>query len=430
MNCENAKQYYYEYLEQKSTVPVDVSAHLSQCRHCVEEIERLQEALGRSDQPQRSFEPGFLQLHYGLLDQWVSCDAVKPFLPSLLTTVFSDKNQTPVTAHIENCCQCQKNLDAISSLELTSLQLMSASRYLASEEEGASEFSRPVQDVLRGIAAQHHCDVRTRMSLVSPSADSSDATWISDSYTVDVKHRAAQTANRRRIHRRFAMPTFVTGSIAAAILFIVMLSLPPAVVKGLALAEVYQSLNDVKNVHIRVFSEELQEIQSIWISESLDARLFQQQEETVFWDERTGEIYRKGADSTQLVSRFNDDAKLDRPWGLLPFNHISELPADKQWVYIEDTVIEGVPMQIYELTWQESSGQICIQKKWRGYLDIHTHLPYRIEWTEKVSDDYPEVMLVTEISYPTDEEFMETLRQDGFRLTFYGSQTDLLVITP
>lgn len=430
MNCESVKQYYYEYLEQESSVPADVSVHLSQCQQCREEIERLREALGCQDQHHRSPEPEFLQLHYRLLDQWASCDAIKPLLPSLLTAVFSTKNQTPVTAHIENCCLCQKNLDDIVSLQLSFSQLMSASRYLAGEEEGLSEFGSAAQDVLKGIAAQRHRDVLTRMSLVPQSADPSDATWISDSYTVDVKHRVAKTPDRRPTRSKLAVPTFVTGGIAAAILFVIMLTLPPTAVKGLDLAQVYQSLEDVKNVHIQVFSEDLQEIRNIWISEGLQARLFQQEESTVYWDERTGEIYQKDADLVQLVSQI-DGETLDRPWGLLPFNHISELPVDWQWGYVADAVIDGLQVQIYELTWQEPrSNQQSIQKKWRGYLDIHTHLPYRIEWTEKADKKSPDIQWIMEVRYPTDAECLETIQQDGFRLISYGTQADLFEMVP
>lgn len=429
MDCKKAKLYYYEFLEAESSVPAQVSEHLSQCKHCAGEIKRLREALERPSQPAQSLEPEFLQLHYRLLDQWVACDTVMPLLPSLLAATFSANNPTPVTAHLEKCPRCRENLEKITALQLNGTQLMSASRYLAGEGEDAAGLSSDQQQTLEQIKVQCGEGVQTRMSLEQPFADASEAAWVSDAYTVDVKGRAVKVTPRAK-RNRLLIPACATGTIAAAVLFVIMLTLSPTVVEALDLTTVYKSLETVNNVHIRTFSQDLKEVQSIWISESLKARIFKQAGETVFWDELTGEVIRKEANSAQFISPLNSDAKLARPWGLLPFNHISELPADKQWTYIEDTVINAVPVQVYELTWQESSGSISIQKKWRGYLDIQTHLPYRIEWSEKVGENYPETRWDTEVTYPTDDQFQEILQQHGFRLTFYGAQTDLWVMTP
>ncbi len=406
MNCEDFRPYYFEYLTDASSVPDDVTAHLSQCTQCQAEMDRLRNALDQKPQNHNP-EAEFLKLHYQLLDQWVSCDKIKPLLPSLLAVNFSGRNATPVTAHLEKCDQCQKNLDELAALELTFPQLMKASRYLASEED-LSDFDHSAQDTLKTLKFQHPADLQTRMSLKSASANVAEEQWLSDAYTIEVKHQA-QSVTSRPMGRRQAIQAFTAAGIAAAVLLAVILTIPPATVEALDITQVYQRLEQVKNAHIQVFSESGEEINTIWISESLKARLFRQPEQTVFWNEQTGDIFCKQADTVELVSH-GDVPQLVKPWGLLPFKHISELPANRQWAYIADTEIDGKTVQIYEMTWQQKS----IRKTWRGYLDIHTHLPYRIEWTETVSDNFPSQQWVMKVSYPSDEECQQVFRQSGF----------------
>ena len=421
MNCENAKLYYFEYLEGELTIPADASEHLSQCPHCAGEIERLRETFASQAPSGQTLEPEFLQLHYQLAGQWVSCETVRPLLPSLLVASFSANHLTPVTAHVDQCDRCRTHLEAVSSLGLNRTQLLCVSRYWAGQDDALEGFDEAQRKVLEEIRTHSGQCVRTRMSLNEVSDQASEGAWISDAYTLDVKQPAVKTAPRRPQRHRFAVSAYVTGGIAAAVLLVVMLTLPPSVAKALDLTQVYQSLESVKNVHVRVFSEDQQEIQNIWICEGLQARLFQQKESTVYWDERTGEIFRRDRDKdmTTLVSQ-GEHEKLDRPWGLLPFNTIAELPEDRQWGYISDTEIDGVTVQIYELTWRQMRGsQQPIQKKWRGYLDVNTHLPYRIEWTEIVGEDFPAVELIMEVHYPSDEECLEAIQRDGFRLFSY-----------
>ncbi len=422
MNCENAKPYYFEYLEGELTIPADVSEHLSQCRHCADEIERLRETLGAQQPSGQTLKPGFLKLHYQLAGQWVSCDTVRPLLPSLLAANFSANHHTPVTAHVDECDRCRAHLEVLSSLGLNRTQLLRVSRYWAGEADALEDFGAVQREALEQIQVQTGPGIQTRLSLSEQSDRVSEESWISDAYTLDVKRPAVQveaTPRRRPPHHRFALSAYVTGGIAAAVLLVVMLTLPPSVAKAFDLTQVYQSLESVKNVNIRVLSEDQEEIRNIWICEGLQARLFQQQENTVYWDERTGEIFRKDKDSTELISQ-NNQMELNRPWGLLPFTTVAELPVDRQWTYISDTEIEGVTVQIYELTWRQMRGsQQSIQKKWRGYLDINTHLPYRIEWTETVGEDFPAVELIMEVRYPSDEECLEAIQRDGFRLFSY-----------
>lgn len=426
MTCEETKIYYYDCLQGDTVIPEAVSSHIEQCSYCRGEIERLRQMLDSASKRPRSYTSEFLGLHYALAGRWVSCKDVRPLLTSLLAADFSVHNATPVTAHFEHCRQCRQDLEAIAALKLSGTDLMRLSRYFAGEDELLSDFDATIKPVLRDMNSRGRGDVLTRTTLTEKPEGATEGTWLSDMYTVDVKRRRRETAAVRPAGRRVAVPAFVTTGIAAAILFAVMLIIPSEKAQALDLSQVYQGIKNVQNVHIRILSEDFQEVQSIWISEPLQARLFQQEGETVFWDERSGEILQREGGATRLLSHFDNADKLERPWGLLPFKHISELPADKAWTYIKDAEINGVPVQVYELIWAEMG----IHRTWRGYLDIQTHLPYRVEWIEQLSGDFPAITFVTEVYYPTDQECRDVFQQEGFTVSFYGAQQDLVVTIP
>ncbi|MBL7214918.1 MAG: hypothetical protein ISS71_04495 [Phycisphaerae bacterium] len=415
MNCENARLYYYEYLEQNDTIPSDVRSHLEQCLVCQEQLEHLRKVLGQPGPVEKPWRPKYLQLHYRLLDQWISCDIVRPFLPSLLVPQLGMKQQTPVTAHVENCPECQKALKEIASLRLSPSSLIKAARYLADEKEQEVEFDKTTCAVLNKVKYRNISDVLTRMRL-EQTVDA-ECQWLSDSTIVDVERRDAKTVSQRQVLPIRTASVWVAGGIAAAILFAVLLVLPMRDVKALDVEQLYMTLATVRNVHIQKFdgSQEQKELENIWISEGLGAYLFQRGENTVFVNSESGKVYQQHQGTVQLVSQ-GGKMELERPWGLLPFKHISELPADYDWDYISDTVLEGgLNVQVYEWRWKETlSNQAEIQRIWRGYLDIHSHLPYRIESLDKIGDSPAQLIMEMKVTYPSDAECREVFENYHF----------------
>ncbi len=427
MNCENARLYYYDYLEQVDTVPQEARAHLEQCSVCRQELECLREILKKQQPAPKPVNPKYLQLHYELFNRWTSCDVIKPLLPSLLLSGFDLKQQTPVTAHIEKCPQCQKSLKSISSLALSDSQLLKASCYFAGETASVSELDAKAQETLGDVKDKTGSNILTRLRVIS---DNPEQGWVSDSFVVDVEYRHAKLSSRHSTVRRRAVPALLTSGIAAAILFAILLVVPPAPVKGLDLEQIYANLETVKNVHIQILDES-KELRSIWIAEDLQFRLFQQKGSTVFWDERSGKIFRKEEGSIQLISQ-GQQTKLEHPWGLLPFTHISQLPASRDWRHVSDEVLEGgLEVQVYEYTWKETLGsQTVVQRKWRGYLDIHTHLPYKIEWLDKIGGLPYEHVMTMKVTYPSDAEYLEVIQSEGFQELSYGDQHKLFETFP
>ena len=103
--------------------------------------------------------------------------------------------------------------------------------------------------------------------------------------------------------------------------------------------------------------------------------------------------------------------ELERPWGLLPFKQISELPPSYDWGYVSEAALDGDrKVQVYELTWKAIRNQAVIERKWRGYLDSHSHLPYRIEWLDKVGDSPYQLVMTILVGYPSDVECQQVTR--------------------
>ena len=417
MNCETAKFYYYEYLE-NGRVPADVKAHLEACPDCQKELGRLREELDRSDVVDKPWRPAWLQLHYRLLNQWVSCDTVRPFLPSLLASQLGVKRPTPVTAHVENCPTCQKALRQIASLQLKPSDLIKASRYLTGEK---TELADAVHAVLDKIERSEASDVLTRMR--PAQTDDVEHQWLLDSAVIDVEHRSGlKKAIPHRVSRRRVVSIGVAGGIAAAVLFVVFLVIPAGDVKAVDVEHLYMTIDNVRNVHIQKFGGS-KELENIWISEGLGAYLFRQAETAVFVNKRTGKTFRQHQGAMQAVSQ-GGKMELERPWGLLPFKHISQLPASYEWNYITDTVLEGdLKVRIYEWTWMEApTNQLRIKHTWRGYLDVHSYLPYRIECLDKIGDLPEELIMEMKVSYPSDAECREAFERFGFKGLVYGHQ--------
>ena len=251
MNCENARQYYYDYLKKADMVPSDVKGHLEHCPACQKEMDCLREVLGQTHSVEKPYRPKYLQLHYQLLDQWISCDKVRPFLPSLLVPQFAVKQQTPVTAHVENCPECQTALKEIASLGLTSSECVKAARYLAGEQQEAA-LDKQTCAILNKVKNSPASDVWTQMRL--KQTDDIERQWVSDSAIVDVEHRRTiKTVPQHRVSSRHAVSAWVTGGIAAAIVLAVLLVLPAGDIKALDVTQLYANLETVRNVHIQKF---------------------------------------------------------------------------------------------------------------------------------------------------------------------------------
>jgi len=137
-NCTDAQLCYYNFLseEAKGNIPQSVLGHIAKCRHCRDEINRLEALLAQADKDveqsrQSSDIIAILNLHFAYIDKSVTCSTVKPFLPSLAIPTLEISIPTPITAHLDNCRACSDDLLILGNLGLTEKQLYRLGQLLA-----------------------------------------------------------------------------------------------------------------------------------------------------------------------------------------------------------------------------------------------------------------------------------------------------------
>ncbi len=129
--CKQAEPYYYDFLysESRGLIPESIVNHVEQCQHCREQIDKLKAVLSQADglESQQSQVGSavttMLKLHFAYVGKPVTCNIVKPFLPTLLDQTLGMRIPTPIVTHVYDCQQCSGDLDVIRCLNLDRKQL-------------------------------------------------------------------------------------------------------------------------------------------------------------------------------------------------------------------------------------------------------------------------------------------------------------------
>jgi hypothetical protein len=216
---------------------------------------------------------------------------------------------------------------------------------------------------------------------------------------------------------------------AAAILIVALLVFRGSVVNAVGLDRVYEVLEGIKNVYtITSAPQKLEPLKEVWVSKELNVRISKTATKCVLWDLRDKTVKSKSLE-TNLVKteKMSKEAlvharkTMNVPWGLLPFNTIStvrDISDDAIWQQVPDESLNTmIPnTQVYELIWTEKIiGGSIMHNKWRGYLDIKTTLPRRIErWQRLPREDEYELLIATEVVLPTTVEVQAAIRNAGF----------------
>ena len=140
--CAQAHLYYYEYLcgEPRESIPAEILTHIGKCRFCQDEVNRLEIVLADSEECATEGTTNTtsaiitnLRLHFAYTGAFVSCNTIKPFLPSLAIPALEVGVPTPITVHLDKCRQCANDLEAIQQLNLTYKQLCRLGQLFAEE---------------------------------------------------------------------------------------------------------------------------------------------------------------------------------------------------------------------------------------------------------------------------------------------------------
>jgi len=159
--CQQANLYYYDFLfsESRELIPQFIVDHLEHCQHCEEQVSKLKAVLSKTDNFKSEQEKissavaTMLKLHFAYVGKPVTCNVVKPFLPSLLDPALGISIPTPIVTHLYNCQKCSEDLDIIRSLGLNRKQLCRLSQLFADKPSEDEISCSEVQNAIPSIAS-------------------------------------------------------------------------------------------------------------------------------------------------------------------------------------------------------------------------------------------------------------------------------------
>jgi len=467
--CEQAKSFYYNYLtgDGREDIPADLVEHMKNCSQCKLGINKLQTQLieitnnvdKRHEVDAAVLEN--LELHFGWIGRAVSCNVVKTFLPSLAEFTLSVNIPTPITSHIDNCHQCAEDLETICELGLTHKQLYVLKQIYGqvpsngssphkenkgrSQVLGIMDIEKSQADILRRIFEREESGISTVFTAERPTYEEMKAgikekfpDWSIDVQVLSGQETAGWEAvlsgaveksqvRSRGVFSFSGSRSFVRRmSAVAAVLLVSLFVFYGTAVQALDIGQIYAALEKVSNVHIvRYVPESAESIQSIWISQPLNVKMYKGPAEYALWDLNEKEVKFKDVNMGSVKTEKIDsmaveevEATMHTPWDLLPFGDASSLPEGAVWAEVEDTgVTAGLEnIDAYDLSWTEQMADgFTVHHKWRMFVNTRSHLPGKLElWEISARKDQYELTTTVEIDYLTDDELQETIKQIGF----------------
>jgi len=160
--CEQARPHYYDLLFGRNMefVPDYITFHVQQCWYCQKQIDELDRILSSEAVMEADTEltdstaiTDVLWLHLAYVDEPVTCEIVKPFLPGMLIPALEVRVPTPITAHIDKCAPCAHDLELLRNLKLTRQQLRRLSEFFTEKSVGCLYADAEKQKTARLVAA-------------------------------------------------------------------------------------------------------------------------------------------------------------------------------------------------------------------------------------------------------------------------------------
>jgi hypothetical protein len=159
--CREAELYYYDFLcdESRRLIPEPIVNHVEQCQCCLGQISQLEAVLSQADGPEServqvgSTVTTMLKLHFAYIGKPVTCNIVKPFLPTLLDRILGMRIPTPIVTHLCDCQQCSEDLDIIRCLNLSREQLCRLSQLFADKPVGSNISCTEAQNAIPSIVS-------------------------------------------------------------------------------------------------------------------------------------------------------------------------------------------------------------------------------------------------------------------------------------
>jgi hypothetical protein len=431
--------YYYDYLSDlKDQVPTDIAAHIRGCRWCQRELHLLQEIdleVGQTS-PETSSQTAHLELHFALMDQPIRCSDIRAFLPVLAIPEQQVTIPTPVTVHIGHCRQCTEELKALKEMDLSIMEYGLVSQMFS---KGAlldqDLFTETQIELISTILNRPDSGIVTTFHL-KPSSEKDDE----KSYEVNVSAQGVSSTDytlpetpdspvntdvspQRSVHRKWLLRPLAAAAVLVMGFFLLFQN---ESLKATDVSQIYEALKSISNVKMTQYGVDTPDpVQQIWVSHSLGMKLIETGDQVVMQDTDNRVTYSKTLSGNMIESETMSREMLaavkkgmDVPWGLLPFNNVSDLPEGAVWkkVPAQSPAIDTNPSEVYDLFWtQETIGGSFVFYQWRCMLDPVTKRPYEIQWLSKKAEagDY-ELTTRIEISYPEETQIRTILSELGF----------------
>jgi len=159
--CEQARPHYYDLLFGRNMefIPDYITFHVQQCWYCQKQIDELDRVLSSAameadtELTDVTAITDVLWLHLAYVDEPVTCGIVKPFLPGMLIPALEVRVPTPITAHIDKCAPCARDLELLRNLKLTRQQLRRLSEFFTEKSVGCLYEDAEKQKTAKLVAA-------------------------------------------------------------------------------------------------------------------------------------------------------------------------------------------------------------------------------------------------------------------------------------
>jgi hypothetical protein len=382
-----------------------------------------------------------LKLHFAYVGKPVTCNVVKPFLPTLFEPALEVSIPTPITVHLDSCRQCSEELETIRKLNLNHEQLRQLCSLFAERPTGNNmSVAKKLQDALNNIAERPESEIVT-IYQIDESAKTTVGSESDDIYAgFPIKVEVASHEDEVRTgsstfvvdfgaslkHRISAMnlrPVFRAAVAAAAVILIgtaLLLNTPSA--KALTIDEIYNAIAKIRNVYVAKFAaDEDEPALERWVSRTSGIYMTKTKKELVLWD--VGNSVKKTTEMATGVSEtiiLADDIvigmeeKLRGSLGLMPFYDISEVPEGAEWVRVSEGELESVAAgtEVYDLIWAEKlSDETDVSKKWRFFVGAATNVPQKTEvYVQLPGEEEYTLETAMTVRYLSDGEMEEAIK--------------------
>jgi len=313
---------------------------------------------------------------------------------------------TPITVHLDNCEQCREDLETIRKLALDSDRLWQLAHILTGQPSkdsliGQANIMQKLQKIASQIAERPESGVITTYT-IDKSAKTEVSSESGNPYAgfpirVEVADSKSKVDDEPPAtnYRRLLKPAIA----AAAVILIALGLLINAPTAGAAtIKQIYRAIEKIKNVYIAKFDPQRKEPkQELWVSRELNLYMTKTGNKLVLWDIGGG-MRKTKLPQTDIIETIQltkekiagIENKMSGYLGLVPFENMSDIPADSGWDEVTDKYPQAAAegLEVYELTWTlkrfDGSDKFWM---WRVFLDSKTNIPHRIEWYHKLAAD-------------------------------------------